>query len=177
MPSQKQTKTGQIEKWALAGLVVGGFIFLILVTLLAIQSGKDEIRVSAEERLDQMKATCQKYENYRLGVVTKDLQAVISKAGMLNLYSVDVDLEDEDALEKYAKDQYLSGLMVLDENLDLVSSTKEDREAQAELLALIRSEGQAEQILKFPKKTYADQVELGECTYEYAIVARQSVSG
>ena len=177
MPSRKQNKTGQIERWALVGLIVGGILFVILAMALSIQNGKDTLRTNAGEQLDQMKSICRKYENYRLAVMTKDLQALISKAGMLNWYSADVDLKDETALGKYAKDQYLSGLMVLDENLELVSSTANDREAQSELLALIRSEEQAAQILNFQQMTYANQVKIGENTYEYAIVAWKTEPG
>ena len=165
MPSRNQNKTGQIERWALVGLIVGGILFVILAMALSIQNGKDTLRTNAGKQLDWMKSTCRKYENYRLAVMTKDLQALIDKAGMLNWYSVDVDLKDETALGKYAKDQYLSGLMVLDENLELVSSTANDREAQSELLALIRSEEQAAQILNFQQMTYANQVKIGENTY------------
>ena len=46
MPSRNQNKTGQIERWALVGLIVGGILFVILAMALSIQNGKDTLRTN-----------------------------------------------------------------------------------------------------------------------------------
>lgn len=84
---------------------------------------------------------------------------------------------DEEMLEQYAGYQYLTGIFVLDEALYLAASVDDSTGEAAGLLEKILEDGNVQSILEHPEKVYADQITMGETTYDYAVVARAEGRG
>ena len=166
-----------IERHILEAFLIGAVLFVLLASVLTWQQGKNNIENDAVTRLNQMKNICQKYDDYELGLTTKDLQAKINKANILKEYGKETESEDISVLEEAVRDQYLSGMIILDQNLKTVQSVNLDKSDDKALLAVIFEDQQILEILEFPQKVFADRVTVDGKTYEYAIVARSDGDG
>lgn len=177
MHKQNQNRLDRWEKEIRIGIVLLGIVVLMVVALLSSRIEKQNIRKQASEMLELVKYTCQKYDDYQLGITTKDLQIVINKANMLSTYTTNMDITRIPVLRRYATNQYLSGIMILDDHMEVVASVDLNGMDNGNILALIKESGQPQDILLYSQKVYADHIVLDERTYDYAIVARRSARG
>lgn len=166
-----------LKKYIWIVFLTGAMLFATVVAFLSFQYGKSTIEKSAADRLNQIKTVCQKYDDYELGLTTKDLQAKVNKANILRDYENEMDSQDIAALETAARDQYLSGVIILDQNLETVCKVNLDKSDDKTLLSLILQDYQTEEIMKFPEKVFADRVTVKDKYFEYAIVARSHNNG
>ena len=173
--SQKPLDIQEHRIWV--GLLVGGLVCLLVVLLLSIRSGKEAVKQDAADTLDLVKATCQKYNDYQLGITTKDLQAILNKANTLSLYAVGKTALTAEDLAEYAELQYLTGIFLLDGDGNPAMEVSLADGSEQTLLQFILSGQQPEEILDYPKKVYAGHTELEGRSYDYAIVARQDAAG
>lgn len=181
MARQKQ-KNKKNTKRSLFCVLLLGFVLLIFFTVwLSYKKRKDAVRTNAEETIEQMKSICQRYDDYKVGITTTELQLLINEINILQNYVQDYvqdyakDLDE--ALTLFAQEQYLSGIIVTDEHLNPVKNINLTKESNLELLDTICSGQQPQQIMEFPQKVYADSIELHEKEYEYAIAARKDEPG
>ena len=163
-------------EWWLLLIVLGSLIFCGAFFLVTFREEKN-ITAEAEQMLTYLQTTCGKYDDYELGNTTKDLQAVLNKANSLRRYNDTEGLTDEDNLLKYARYQYLTGIVVLDENCRVACSVDQSGGSFRSLLRVILLEKNVRDILQEPRKTYAEQVQVGDRYYDYAIVARTDQKG
>lgn len=177
MPMQKQTKSYHRHRWIWPGILLGGIAFLLVTGFIFVQREKSEIRRNVTDTLTTAKATCQKYDDYRLGMTIKDLYAAVNKANVLSIYTVKEDLLNETMLKEYTKLQYLTGIMVFDGQLRLECSVENDQQVSRALWKQVLAEGEVLDILHYPQKVVADQIALGERNYDYAIVTRRDEAG
>ncbi len=138
---------------------------------------KKNITTEAEQMLVYLQTTCSKYDDYELGNTTKDLQAVLNKANSLRQYTDADSIVDDDTLLKYAQYQYLTGIVILDENCRVAGSIDRSGRSFSSLLRVILLEKNVRDIMQEPRKTYAEQVQVGGRYYNYAIVARTDQQG
>ncbi len=138
---------------------------------------KKNITTEAEQMLVYLQTTCSKYDDYELGNTTKDLQAVLNKANSLRQYTDADSIVDDDTLLKYAQYQYLTGIVILDENCRVAGSIDRSGRSFSSLLRVILLEKNVRDIMQEPRKTYAEQVQVGGRYYNYAIVARTNQQG
>ena len=163
-------------KWILVLTALGVVIFF--GAFLAVTSfEKRAAAVQAEQMLDFLQATCSKYDDYELGNTTKDLQALLNKANSLSFYTDGEDITDTANLLRYARYQYLTGIIILDEDCRVVGNVDREDQGIGSLLRTILLEKNVRDIIKMPKKTYAGQISVGERYYNYAIVARRDQKG
>ncbi len=158
-------------------LTVTGIFLLLAVSVVSFQVSRSNLLDRAGETISAAKSTCQKYDDYRLNIVTKDLQALINKTNMLKTYGSTEDLADEEFLRSYADNQYLSGIFVLNSQLQKIASIDIDGKNNALLLSFLLSDQQAREILDYPQKVYANHMELSQQTYEYAMVSARDGDG
>ena len=163
------------EWWLL--LITVGILLYSGTFLLVTSREKKNITVEAEQMLDYLQTTCSKYDDYELGNTTKDLQAVLNKANSLRRYTDTEGITDEDTLLKYAQYQYLTGIVVLDENCRVVGSVDRSGESFRRLLRVILLEKNVRDIMQEPRKSYMEQVQVDDRYYNYAIVARTDQEG
>ena len=107
----------------------GWWIWIVLGALLvaaAMAGGvileTNRINFTASNAIEMIRDICLRYDSYRLGERVDDLQALINKANILSIYTENVDLSREEVLARYARNQYLSGIIVLDDSLNVVGS-------------------------------------------------------
>ena len=162
------------RRWAAALLSIA---LIAAIFLLAFRMEKAAAKAWSRQHLEALKVTCQKYDDYRLGSGTEDLQALINKANILSLYTGSEALFDEASLRRYAQAQYLSGIVVLDDALAEVGSVDLDGRDSRPLLELALEDSNARSILEHPEKVFAQHAELGGRNYDYAMVARQDAPG
>ena len=163
-------------EWWLVLIALGSLVFCGAFLLVTFREKKN-IAAEAEQMLTYLQTTCRKYDDYELGNTTKDLQAVLNKANSLRRYTDAESLTDTDALLKYAQYQYLTGIVVLDENCRVAGSVDRNSESSRSLLRVILLEKNVRDILQEPRKTYAEQVQVEGRYYDYAIVARTDQKG
>lgn len=163
-------------KWWLLLIALGSLVFCGTFFLVTSREKKN-ITVEAEQMLAYLQTTCSKYDDYELGNTTKDLQAVLNKANSLRRYTDTEGLTDEDTLLRYAQYQYLTGIVVLDENCRVVGSVELGNRSFRSLLRVILLEKNVRDILQEPRKTYMEQVQVDDRYYNYAIVARTDQKG
>ena len=176
MTKQKRAKNslGKKQKYLFTGFFMGGIFFLVLSIGLAARNKKNSIEAEITSTLSLVKSTCQKYADYKMGITTKDLQTMINKVNVLKDYT---GSEKRQELLELAQDQYLSGVILLDKELQVSENVKLDRKDNDAILNLILEDTQAEEILNFSKKIFADRVEINGKIYEYAISAREDEAG
>ena len=163
-------------KWILVLTVLGVVVFFgAFFAVTSIE--KKTVTVQAEQMLDYLQSTCSKYDDYELGNTTKDLQALLNKADSLSRYTDEEDITDPENLLRYAGYQYLTGIIILDGDCRVVSNVDRNEQSIGSLLRTILLEKNVRDIIKMPKKTYADQVPVGDRYYNYAIVARRDQQG
>ena len=163
-------------KWWLLLIALGSLVFCGAFFLVTSREKKN-ITAEAEQMLVYLQTTCSKYDDYELGNTTKDLQAVLNKANSLQQY-IDADsIVDDDTLLKYAQYQYLTGIVILDENSRVAGSIDRSGRGFRSLLRVILLEKNVKDIMQEPRKTYAEQVQVGDRYYNYAIVARADQAG
>ena len=167
--------TGQdIQPWKIGILfLLTGVFFLWGVFAAVTRVERNQVKGKAEGTLQFLQSICMKYDDYQLGNLTRDLQTITNKSVVLRSYAG----EDKKVLKRYKSDQNLTGICILDRSLKLVEGTETLSETEQKLLQIIREENNGRDIVRFPKKTYADQVEIGSRYYNYAIVARKNENG
>ena len=165
------------EKYLYAWLSAGMILVLLVSVFISWNRKTVEIEAQATKALEQIKTICQKYDNYEMGITTKDLQVLINKVNVLQEYEAGLKENMKTGMEEFAREQYLSGIILLDGELNVeynIQTTEQDNRA---LLNSILEDRQIRQIRDFPKKVFADRVELEGHIYEYAIAVRQDKNG
>lgn len=123
--------------------------------------------------LQFVRSLCRKYDDYRLGNLTRDLQTVINKSRTLSSYVK----ETQASLEEYTDMQDLTGICILDADAKVVLRSGQRPLEEKALLKAIRKESNLKSIIQDSRKTYADQIELEGRYYNYALVARTKKPG
>ena len=163
-------------EWWLLLIALGSLVYLGAFLLVTYREKKN-ITAEAEQMLGYLQTTCSKYDDYELGNTTKDLQSALNKANSLRRYTDTEGLTDEDTLLRYAQYQYLTGIVVLDENCRVVGSVDLSGGSFRSLLRVILLEKNVRDIMQEPRKSYMEQVQVDDRYYNYAIVARTDRKG
>ena len=121
----------------------------------------NRINFTASNAIEMIRDICFRYDSYRLGERVDDLQALINKANILSIYTENVDLSREEVLARYARNQYLSGIIVLDDSLNVVGSLDLAGERRDSFLSFIRNDEDTRNILDYPQKVYASRYSAG----------------
>ena len=162
-----------IYRW----LLLGGLLLFLVSILFSYERRKGQIEQTVSDTLGLVKSTCQKYDDYAMGITTRDLQNLINKVNVVREYE-QMENEDPDIwLEKFADEQYLSGIVLLDSNMEVQYQSGVVDEEFQKLMDLILEDQQIRQIRDYRTKVFADRVVIGEQTYEYAIGARAENAG
>ena len=139
MTKQKQRRSNPSEKYILLGLILGGIVLFVLTLGLSFRHQKKAIEREVSSTLNLAKTTCQKYLDYEMGITTKDLQDMINKINVLKYYTKE---EEKAELLEQAENQYLSGVILLDENLQMAENVKLDKAENETFLKLILEDSQ-----------------------------------
>ena len=177
MIANKERNKRQFYKHLTIILFIGGaFIFALLVAFERAQD-IDAVGQMAEETITFLKGTCQRYDNYHIGVDTDARENLLDKSKILREYMTEDFLEDGKALLKFAKMQNLTGIYIVDDNLNTI--------AQTDIRGIRPEKIWKEQLRKESKKnimtnsteTFSDKVKIGDTLYYVAMVSRRNANG
>lgn len=157
-------------------LILGALVVSGLSLMLSYQTRQVELEENVAQKMELVKKISQKYDDYEIGIQTEELQTLINKANILKMYLED-DAELANRLSSYAEKQYLSGIVILDQNLRQVKNVDLSGIDNQVMLNRIYGKHQVEKILKFPQMVFADYVYIGEHEYGFAVVARADEKG
>ena len=129
-----------------------------------------------DETISFVKSCINRYEIYNANDRVKSLVRLLDKSEELSrVLDAEHDFTAQD-MDNYAKQQRLTGVLVLDEKLNVSIQTTQDYDAMSLWKKLIDSK-YVRDILESPSKTYMTRLRNEGNIYDFAAVARQDASG
>ena len=129
-----------------------------------------------DETISFVKSRINRYEIYNANDRVKSLVRLLDKSEELSrVLDAEHDFTAQD-MDNYAKQQRLTGVLVLDEKLNVSIQTTQDYDAMSLWKKLIDSK-YVRDILESPSKTYMTRLRNEGNIYDFAAVARQDASG
>lgn len=158
-------------------MIITGYLILYAVFQITSNSEKRNISQEADEVLEFLQSSCQKYDDYQLGNQVENLQNLQLKAENLCRYLNDIVLSSNDQLAQFEEDQSLTGIWILDADLNTEYYADRDQMERSNLLEQILSEDNAANVQQYPQKSYAERIVLDDSSYDYVIIAREDRDG
>lgn len=158
-------------------MIITGYLILYAVFQITSNSEKRNISQEADEVLEFLQSSCQKYDDYQLGNQVDNLQNLQLKAENLCRYLNDIVLSSNDQLVQFEEDQSLTGIWILDADLNTEYYADRDQMERSNLLEQILSEDNAANVQQYPQKSYAERIVLDDSSYDYVIIAREDRDG
>ncbi len=152
-------------------LVIGIFLFTFFQT-----SDRRNLRSTLDETISFTKLRISRFDKYKTNDKVKSLVRLLDKSTELSSNLGAMDSYNADTLDRFASEQRLSGAMLLDENMQVVMKTSQDKESTELWKDLIQS-SYVNDIVKYPEKTYTTRVTINGDTYDFAAVARKDAAG
>ena len=158
-------------------LLVSIFIFFgILIFFLLTASDNKKLNSTLNETFDFVKTQIERYEIYNTNDQVKSLVRLMDKTTELSrVIAQEGDLSAE-MLDEYAREQRLTGILVLDQNQTVAEQTAKDGDAMPLWQKLIESD-YVRDIADHPEKTYTTRLRNEGKLYDFVAVARQDAAG
>lgn len=158
-------------------MIITGYLILYAVFQITSNSEKRNISQEADEVMEFLQSSCQKYDDYQLGNQVENLQNLQLKAENLCRYLNDIVLSSNDQLAQFEEDQSLTGIWILDADLNTEYYADRDQVERSNLLEQILSEDNVANVQQYPQKSYAERIVLDDISYDYVIIAREDRDG
>lgn len=158
-------------------MIITGYLILYAVFQITSNSEKRNISQEADEVLEFLQSSCQKYDDYQLGNQVENLQNLQLKAENLCRYLNDIVLSSNDQLAQFEEDQSLTGIWILDADLNTEYYADRDQVERSNLLEQILSEDNVANVQQYPQKSYAERIVLDDISYDYVIISREDRDG
>ena len=137
-------------------MIITGYLILYAVFQITSNSEKRNISQEADEVLEFLQSSCQKYDDYQLGNQVDNLQNLQLKAENLCRYLNDIVLSSNDQLVQFEEDQSLTGIWILDADLNTEYYADRDQMERSNLLEQILSEDNAANVQQYPQNEITD---------------------
>ena len=175
---QNKNKTGSFLHRCSTQLILAAMALLLVGFLVfAYHADQDAISAVADETLSFMRAVCQRYDNYAAGTRTSELKASFDKANGLADLAKAADLTDPAYLQRFAKTQHLTGVLVTDGALNPAAQADlNGNDAYALWQDFLKTDNKRE-IVKYKSKSYSGTVTLDGTPYIISIVSRRDSKG
>ena len=128
------------------------------------------------ETFDFVKNRIERYETYNTNDQVKSLVRLMDKTTELSRVIAQERILSAEMLDEYAREQRLTGILVLDQKLKVIVQSAEDGDTMPLWQKLIESE-YVRDIADHPKKTYTTRLRNDGKIYDFAAVARQDTAG
>ena len=158
-------------------IIITGYLILYAVFQITSDSEKHNISQEADKVMDFLQSSCQKYDDYQLGNQVENLQNLQLKAENLRRYLNDIVLSSNDQLAQFEEDQSLTGIWILDADLNTEYYADRDQMERSNLLEQILSEDNVANVQQYPQKSYAERIVLDDISYDYVIISREDRDG
>ena len=171
------------EKWT--GIITSRYIWLPLATgvlfvmiCFIIFTGYDRMRIekTADKTLDFMQERVKKYDNYKNNDKVKSLYRLADKTLELSQRLEKENIDYEELIPGYMKDQRLDGVLVLDEKSHCVYPDNNQEKEYTYWKDKITSQA-VKNTSVHPRKIYITRLEKDGDSYDFAVVSRSDEKG
>ena len=171
----RKRKSSRIDKNACLLVII--LIFSgILTFLLLTASDNRRLNSTLNETFDFVKTRIERYEIYNTNDQVKSLVRLLDKTTELSRVIAQEGNFSAEMLDEYAREQRLTGILVLDQHLNVLEQTANDGDARPLWQKLIESD-YVRDITGHPEKTYTTRLRNEGKRYDFAAVARQDTPG
>lgn len=129
-----------------------------------------------DETLDFAVARLEKYYNAMSNDRAKSEIRLLDKTAELSSRIAETGMITNEQLDRYAYAQRLTGIVILDADMNAVVQTTIDGDAAAALHAMLQKPTVRE-IVDYPVKAYMTRMQVGDRTVDFAAVAREDAPG
>ncbi len=157
-------------------LVLILIFFGILTFLLLTASDNNKLNNTLNETFDFVKTRIESYEIYDTNDQVKSLVRLMDKTTELSSVLAQEGNLSAEMLDEYAREQRLTGILVLDQDQKVAEQTAKDGDATPLWQKLIES-NYVRDIVDHPEKTYTTRLRNEGKLYDFAAVARQDAAG
>lgn len=147
----------------------------ILIFLLLTASDNKKLNNTLDETFDFAKTRIERYEIYNTNDQVKSLVRLMDKITELSRVLAQEGNLSAEMLDEYAREQRLTGILVLDQSLNVEEQTQ-DGDSMPLWQKLIES-NYVRDIIDHPEKTYTTRLRNEGKLYDFAAVARQDETG
>ena len=172
---RKQMQKKRFDKNACL-LVLILIFFGILTFLLLTASDNNKLNNTPNETFDFVKTRIERYEIYNTNDQVKSLVRLMDKTTELSRVIAQEGNLSEEMLDEYAREQRLTGILVLDQDQKVAEQTAKDGDAMPLWQKLIECD-YVHDIADHPEKTYTTRLRNEGKLYDFAAVARQDAAG
>ena len=172
---RKQMQKKRFDKNACL-LVLILIFFGILTFLLLTASDNNKLNNTLNETFDFVKTRIERYEIYNTNDQVKSLVRLMDKTTELSRVIAQEGNLSEEMLDEYAREQRLTGILVLDQDQKVAEQTAKDGDAMPLWQKLIECD-YVHDIADHPEKTYPTRRRNEGKLYDFAAVARQDAAG
>ena len=172
---RKQMQKKRFDKNACL-LVLILIFFGILTFLLLTASDNNKLNNTLNETFDFVKTRIERYEIYNTNDQVKSLVRLMDKTTELSRVIAQEGNLSEEMLDEYAREQRLTGILVLDQDQKVAEQTAKDGDAMPLWQKLIEYD-YVHDIADHPEKTYTTRLRNEGKLYDFAAVARQDAAG
>ena len=171
----RKRKSSRIDKNACLLVII--LIFSgILTFLLLTASDNRRLNSTLNETFDFVKTRIERYEIYNTNDQVKSLVRLLDKTTELSRVIAQEGNLSAEMLDEYAREQRLTGILVLDQHLNVLEQTVNDGDVRPLWQKLIESD-YVRDITEHPEKTYTTRLRNEGKRYDFAAVARQDTPG
>ena len=156
-------------------LAAGILIFSIAFGLLTMRD-RQYLQSVLHDTLTFMKNRIESYDHYRSTDKTKSLMRLADKVEALNTELKLMESYDVQSLDSFARQQRLTGVLLLDEHLNVTMQTTLDEQANGLWTDVIRGPG-VRNIVTYPKKRYLARIDMEGASYDFVAAARTDAPG
>ena len=148
----------------------------ILTFLLLTARDNSKLNSTLDETFDFVKNRIESYEIYNTNDQVKSLVRLLDKTTELSRVIEQEGNLSTEMLDEYAREQRLTGILVLDQNLKVTEQSAKDGDTMPLWQKLIKSD-YVRDIAEHPEKTYTTRLRNKGKIYDFAAVARQDAAG
>ena len=148
----------------------------ILTFLLLTARDNSKLNSTLDETFDFVKNRIESYEIYNTNDQVKSLVRLLDKTTELSRVIEQEGNLSTEMLDEYAREQRLTGILVLDQNLKVIEQNAKDGDTMPLWQKLIKSD-YVRDIAEHPEKTYTTRLRNKGKIYDFAAVARQDAAG
>lgn len=163
--------------------VIGIAVILLLLCLIALHlfavyRGLSSMKKLRTQTIEYVEEKIETYDNYRANDKTKSLVHLLDKT-LAIVHNIE---HDEFFYAKnigiYSYEQHLTGIIVLDENMDVLLNVESAEDAHIEDWSTLISTESVAGVIESPKKVYMTRVDVGDGQlYDIAVVHRNDAPG
>ena len=156
-----------------AAVLILGMIILHVVFLNYGLAGTEKLRA---QTVKYVKEKLETYDNYRANDRTKSLVRLLDKTLVVIHNLGHEESFDIQSIEAYAYEQHLTGIIVLDGDMNVVMQATADGDEGIEWSSLIQPDSVAE-VIECHKKVYMTRAQGDDEQYDIAVAVREDAPG